>query len=125
MTFRIPLLLIATLLSLGTQAEPALRQDLLAQCPALAEQIPELLASAKQELGTEAEVQVLLHLDGQGVQQVESVAGPRRYLSRVRTALQGQDCRSATPQRQLLTIRFQDPRAAAPSSRFAAASAPR
>ncbi|MFO1250161.1 MAG: hypothetical protein U1E77_03215 [Inhella sp.] len=125
MTFRTPALLIASLLSLAAHAEPAPRQDLLAQCPALAEQIPELLATAKQELGTEAEVRVLLHLDGRGVQQVEAVSGPRRYLSRVRTALQGQDCRSATPQRQLLTIRFQEPRAEAPHTRLAAASTPR
>lgn len=125
MTFRTPLLLIAALLSLGARAEPAPRQDLLAQCPALAEQLPELLASAKQAVGPDAEVKVLLHLGADGVQRVEAVSGPRQYQARVRSALQGLDCRSATPQRQLLTIRFQDPRTEATSTRLAAASAPR
>lgn len=125
MTFRTPLLIATLLCSLNAQAQTAPRQDLRAQCPALAEQIPELLASAKQTIGREAEVQVLLHLDGQGVQRVEAVAGPRPYLSRVRSALQGQDCRSGTPQRQLLTIRFLDQGALSAPTRVAAVSTPR
>jgi hypothetical protein len=127
MTFRTPLLMAALLSSLAAQAqsneEP--RRDILAQGPALAEDLPEALASLQQALGDDAEVQVLLQLDAGGLRQIESVQGSRRYLSRVRSALNGLDCRTATPQRQLLTIRFQDPQTPrAPMNRLAAGSAP-
>lgn len=89
-------------------AQGPARYDILANCPALAEQLPERLASAKNELGREGTVQVQLVVDAQGLQRIESIAGPRAYQTRVRTALQGLDCKPASAQRYVLNIRFED-----------------
>lgn len=113
MTFRTPLL-IALLLCGATQAQP--RHDILSQCPALAEQLPEMLATAQRELGEDADVQAVLLLRPDGAPRIESLSGPRRHQTRVRIALQGLECRSAAPQRQLLTIRFRDPLSTAPAT---------
>lgn len=106
MTFR-TLPLIAWLMIGSAQAQT--RHDILAQCPALADQLPELLATAQRDNRLDADVRVELLLQAAEAPRIESIDGPRRYRSPVRIALQGLDCRSAAPQRQLLTIRFRDP----------------
>lgn len=102
-------------------AQGPARHDIVAQCPALAEQLPEQLASAKREIDLEGTVRVQLVVDAQGLQRIESIEGQRRYQARVRSSLQGLPCRSAEPQRYVLNIRFGD---APVASQLAAASAP-
>ena len=89
-------------------AQGPARYDILAQCPALAEQLPEHLASIKNEVGREGTVRVQLVADEKGLQRIESISGPRSYQSRVRVALQGLDCKLAVAQRYVLNIRFED-----------------
>lgn len=110
--------LLALLAALGSaQAQGPARYDILSQCPALAEQLPERLASAKTEIDREGVVRVQLVVDAKGLQRIESIDGPRRYQSRVRTALQGLDCRTAEPQRHVLNLDFNEQ---APSRQLAA-----
>jgi hypothetical protein len=105
-------------------AQGPARDDILAQCPQLAEQLPEQLASIKQQVGTAGTVRVQLVLGADGVQRIESIEGPRAYRSRVKSALLGADCRSSTLQRQVLNIRFEDPAQPLPlETRSAALSA--
>lgn len=116
------LALLSTATSLALAQAPA-RHDILAACPQLAEQLPEQLASVKNELGREGTVRVQLILDARGLQRIESISGPRSYLPRVRSALQGLDCKPAEAQRFVLNIRFGEE--GLPSARqFAAATAP-
>lgn len=89
-------------------AQGPARYDILAQCPRLAEQLPEQLAGAKNEIGRQGTVRVQLVVDEGGLQRIESIDGPRAYRSRVRLALQGLDCKPAAPQRYVLNIRFED-----------------
>lgn len=117
-------LLIAALALLAGNAfaQGPARHDIVAQCPGLAEQLPEQLASAKNEIDIEGTVRVQLVVDAKGLQRIEAIEGPRRYQARVRSSLQGLDCRSSTPQRYVLNIRFGDEPAA---SQLAAAAKPR
>jgi|GEM_PF-2684054 len=103
-------------------AQGPARYDIVAQCPGVAQQLPEQLASLKNEVGTEGTVRVLLVVGADGVQRIESIEGPRRYQSRVRSSLQGLDCRSDEPRRYVLNIRFGDEPV---SSHYAADSKPR
>jgi hypothetical protein len=121
--------LLATLLgasSLVASAQGPARHDIVAQCPAIAEQLSEQLASLKNEVGAEGTVRVQLLVDSQGLQRIESLEGPRRYQGRVRSTLQSLDCRSntAAPQRYVLNIRFGD-ETVVPATQLAAASKPR
>ena len=89
-----------TLAALSFSALPAMAQgparaDILAQCPQLAEQLPEQLASIKQQVGTAGTMRVQLVQGADGVQRIESIEGPRAYRSRVKSALLGADCRSS------------------------------
>lgn len=105
---RIALLIAASLVTAPVFAQGPARYDILAQCPALAEQLPDLLAAAKNEFGRDGTVRVQLVVDDKGLQRIESISGPRSYQSRVRVALQGLDCKPATAQRYVLNIRFED-----------------
>jgi hypothetical protein len=105
---RIALFAAALIATAPVFAQGPARYDILAQCPALAEQLPEQLASAKQEVGRAGSVRVQLVVDAEGLRRIESIDGPRAYQSRVRVALQGLDCRPAVPQRYVLNIRFDD-----------------
>lgn len=102
-------LIAATLLAASSAfAQGPARHDIVAQCPAIAEQLAEQLASAKNELGIEGLVRVQLVVDADGLRRIESIEGPRRYQARVRSALLGLDCRTAGAQRHVLNIRFGD-----------------
>jgi hypothetical protein len=114
--------LAAALLAAPAFAQGPARYDILAACPQLAEQLPEQLASAKTEYGREGTVRVQLVLDERGLQRIEQIDGPRRYQSRVRSALQGIECKPAVPQRYVLNIRFDD--GFVPSTTTQLASAP-
>lgn len=107
------LLAAALLSSLGAQAQAQpLRHDLLAQCPQLAAELPELLASAKQQVQRDAVVRAQLRIDADGRLHIESLQGDRQYLGAVRRALQDTNCGAplaAGAQRQVLNIRFEDP----------------
>jgi hypothetical protein len=108
----------------GAIAQGPARHDIVAQCPGVAAQLSEQLASLKNEVGTEGTVRVQLVVGADGLQRIESLEGPRRYQSRVRSTLQSLDCRSsAAPQRYVLNIRFGDE--IAPATQLAAASKPR
>jgi hypothetical protein len=116
-------LIAASLLTAASAfAQGPARHDIVAQCPAVAEQLPEQLASAKNELGIEGTVRVQLVVDADGLRRIESIEGPRRYQARVRSALQGLDCRATTAQRYVLNIRFGDE---AVATQLAAATDPR
>lgn len=90
-----------------------------ASCPAVMEQLPELLASAKQRVGNDAEARVEFEVNAQGRAQLVAMDGPRAYRSPVRIALQSLDCQAGTPQRYVLNIRFAD---ALPATAMAAAA---
>lgn len=123
---RHPLLALCLLALAGSaQAQGPARHDLLAQCPQLAEQLQESLASARQLVDRDGAVQVQMVINERGLLHIESIEGTNRYLGPVRRALRGLECRSALPQRQMLTIRFEDPSVHRPSwSTRALASAP-
>lgn len=109
----------------GVLAQSPARHDIVAQCPQLAELLPERLASTRQLVDRDGVVQVQLLLDPHGMARIESMDGPTRYLGPVRRALNGMDCRPSAPQRQVLTIRFEDPSfGATPWPAQAVASAP-
>lgn len=93
---------LALLASSASMAAPA-------ACPQAAEQLPELLASSMQRIGSEGEVQAEFMVDAEGRVQPLWVEGHRRYRSPVRTALYSMDCKGGTPQRYVLNIRFADP----------------
>lgn len=118
-----PLLIAAS--GIASAQGPA-RHDIVAQCPGVAGQLSEQLASLKTEVDIEGTVRVQLVVGADGLQRIESLEGPRRYQSRVRNTLQSLDCRSSTaaPQRYVLNIRFGD-ETVAPATQFAAASKPR
>jgi hypothetical protein len=88
------------------------RRDVDTVCPAIAEQLPEALASAWHKVGQEGTVRVQFMLEGQSVRDVQALAGPRRYARWVRSAMHDVNCRadSAQPQAFVFEIRFVDPR---------------
>ncbi len=91
------------------QAQTApLRGDILAQCPALAQELPELLASTKQAVDRHGSVQLALRIGDQGQLAVEHVAGTPAYRSATRQAVEGLRCPAAPAQRYSLTVRFAD-----------------
>ena len=97
------------------------RHDLVAQCPRLANELPELLAGAKQEIRREAQLRVSLQIDTGGRLRIETIDGDRCYASAVRRALVGLRYADELPeaQRQVLTIRFEDPLSATTPSHYA------
>ncbi len=106
-----------------TQAqEQPLRSDILAHCPALGEQLPELLATAKQLVDRQGAVQLALRVLPEGRLSVERLDGTRAYLGATRQAVQGLQCPSAPADRYSLTVRFADdlPPTAAPVRQLAA-----
>jgi hypothetical protein len=105
------LALLACSASRATPAEPAgpVAPAAPAACPQAAEQLPELLASSMQRIGSEGEVRAEFEVDAQGRVQPLWVEGHRRYRSPVRTALYSMECKGGTPQRYVLNIRFADP----------------
>lgn len=106
----LPLLLLA--------ASPAFAAP--AQCPQVQEQLTELLASAKQRIGNEADMRVEFEVDAQGRPHLLTLQGRRQYKVPVRIAMDSLDCQAGTPQRYVLNIRFADP---LPQAMAAAASA--
>lgn len=91
-----------------------------AACHQAAEQLPELLATPMQRIGSEGEVRAEFEVNARGQVRPISVDGHRRYRSFVRSALYSLDCKGGTPQRYVLNIRFAE---TAPTS-LAKASAP-
>ncbi len=87
------------------------RRDVNAVCPAIAEQLPEALASAWHNVGQEGMVRVQFVLDGQTMRDVQALSGPRRYARWVRSAMFDVNCRADTtqPQAFVFDIRFVDP----------------
>jgi predicted aminopeptidase len=92
-------------------AVDAARRDVNTVCPAIAEQLPEVLASAWRNVGQEGTVRVQFLLDGQSVRDVQALSGPRRYARWVRSAMYDVNCRADTvqPQAFVFDIRFVDP----------------
>ena len=107
------LLLAATFASSSAFAAPA-------ECPQVKEQLTEMLASAKQRIGSEAEMRVEFEVDAQGRAHLLSLQGKRQYKVPVRIAMDSLDCQAGAPQRYVLNIRFADP---VPQAMAAAASA--
>ena len=101
------LVTLATLAALALSTTPTFADA--AVCPQLAQELPELLASAMPGVGPDAEVQASFDVDEQGVVRSISLEGTRRYQSRVRTALESLECTGGTPQRYVLKIRFAAP----------------
>lgn len=102
---------VATLLSATAVAQAQstpLRDDILAQCPALGEQLPELLASTKQQVDRQGSVQMELRVSPQGQLSVERLDGTRAYLLATRQAVQALQCPTAAAERYSLTVRFAD-----------------
>ena len=93
----------------------------LAACPKVAEELPELLASAMHGLPRDGEVNATFEVDAQGAVQSITLQGSRQYQSRVRTALESLECHGGTPHRYILKIRFAVP---APPATITAASSP-
>lgn len=91
-----------------------------AACRQAGEQLPELLATTMQRVGSEGEVRAEFEVNAKGQVRPISVDGHRRYRSFVRSALYSLECSGGTPQRYVLNIRFAEP--ASPS--MAKASAP-
>ncbi|PND38263.1 hypothetical protein C1O66_12515 [Paucibacter aquatile] len=77
-------------------------------CPAVQEQLAELLASSQQRIGREADLSAEFEVDAQGRARALSVQGPRRYHSPVRIAVSSLDCKGGRPQRYALNLRFSD-----------------
>jgi type II secretory pathway pseudopilin PulG len=92
-------------------AVEAARRDVNTVCPAIADQLPEVLASAWHNVGQEGTVRVQFMLDGQQVRDVQALSGPRRYARWVRSAMGDMNCRADTaqPQAFVFDIRFVDP----------------
>lgn len=88
--------------------EPAAPSGRPAVCPAALEQMAELLASAQQRIGREADLSAEFEVDAQGRARALSVQGPRRYHSPVRIAVSSLDCQGGRPQRYALSLRFAD-----------------
>lgn len=106
MTSRLPLLL----LPLWLGAAPAFAEP--ATCPALAEQLGELLAGTKQRSAHDGDVRVEFDVDARGRARLVALDGDRVYRSPVRTALDGLVCQPGEPQRYVLNIRFAAPKSA-------------
>jgi hypothetical protein len=89
----------------------ATRHDVVTVCPAIAEQLPEALASAWHHVGQEGTVRVQFTLQGQAVSAVQALSGPRRYGRWVRSAMFDVSCRADTAQTQTFEfdVRFVDP----------------
>ncbi|HEY4079760.1 MAG TPA: hypothetical protein VGM81_03620 [Burkholderiaceae bacterium] len=96
-----------TALALALCATPTFADA--AVCPQLAQDLPELLASAMPGVGPDGEVRASFDVDARGVVRSISLEGTRRYQSRVRTALESLECTGGTPQRYVLKIRFAAP----------------
>lgn len=77
-------------------------------CPAVQEQLAELLASSQQRIGREADLSAEFEVDAQGRARALTVQGPRRYHSPVRIAVSSLDCQGGRPQRYALNLRFAD-----------------
>jgi hypothetical protein len=90
-----------------------------ADCPQLDEQLPELLASAKQRVGRDGGVRVEFEVDAQGRARPIQIDGDRPYRSAVRLAMDAVECRPGRPQRYVLNIRFEDPPPAPDAVRYA------
>lgn len=95
----LPLLLLATAPAF---AAPAV-------CPLVGEQLSEYLASAKQRVGADGEVQVEFEVGADGRTRLVALNGSRPYRSPVRIAVDTLDCEGGVPQRYVLNIRFADP----------------
>lgn len=80
-----------------------------AKCPQVAEQLAELLASAKQRIGYDGEVRVVFDVDAQGRARPAGLTGSRNYQTPVRLAMASLECQPGTPHRYVLNIRFADP----------------
>ena len=107
MTSRLTLLPLLPLLLAGSCAFAAP-----AACPALADQLGELLAGAKQRSAHDGDVRVEFDVDARGRARLVALDGDRVYRSSVRTALDGLVCQAGEPQRYVLNIRFADPKSA-------------
>jgi hypothetical protein len=84
------------------------RADLLAQCPALATELPERLAHAKQSVDRDGLVQVTLRVADDGQLAIEQLDGTRAYQGATRVALNSLRCPGAAPERYSLKVRFED-----------------
>ena len=95
---------------LSAQAADAPRRDVATVCPNIADELPEILASAWQQVGQPGTVRVQFTLDGDKVVAVTPTSGPRRYHRWVRSAMNDVTCRSDRAQVQAfqLDIRFVD-----------------
>lgn len=113
----LPLLLIAAAPTAFAQTDTASR------CPQVADQLSEYLASARQRIGQDGDVQVAFEVDARGRAQLQTVDGTRRYRTPVRNAVASLDCQAGAPQRYVLHIRFADASPTLASSPAAAASA--
>lgn len=102
---------LAALAALALSATPTFADA--AVCPQLAQDLPELLASAMPSVGSDGEVQASFDVDERGAVRSISLEGTRHYQSRVRTALESLECTGGTPQRYVLKIRFAAPTPAA------------
>lgn len=121
------LILITALTTLGlactaARAQPPAAAPAQAVCPQLADQLSELLASAKQRVDREAQLRVEFEVDAQGHARLRALDGYRNYRSAVRTAVNSLDCQAGQPQRYVLNIRFEDPSTALARSAAPAAS---
>ncbi len=113
-------------LALALIAAPALAdpaQNSPAVCPQVSEQFSELLASAKQRVGSEGAVKLEFEVNAQGRAELVALDGSRNYRSAVRSALPALECKPGTPQRYVLNIRFADPAPALPAASTAVAQA--
>lgn len=90
-----------------------------ASCPQVAEQLSELLASAKQRVGRDGEVRLAFEVDAQGRARPVAIQGERQYLTPVRIAVDGLECQAGEPRRYVLNIRFQDASPATTPAYFA------
>jgi hypothetical protein len=99
---------------MGVKSRPAPRVDVTSVCPQIADQLPEDLASAWQQVGRVGTVQVRFTLRGDEVLGVETTNGPRRYHHFVRSAMHDLSCRSdrGAEQSFVFYIRFDDALAA-------------
>lgn len=109
LSLRAPRCALSLLLLGSALSTPALAQRPPATCPEIADQLSELLASAKQRVGRDGEVRLELQVDDRGRARPLAIEGDRPYRTPVRLAVDSLECQPGEPQRYVLNIRFQDP----------------